>query len=289
MNILVTGAGGFLGKHIIERLPKHHHIYATSLNEGNVKQYDLTFIPNDRILTYDFSTFDLIINCAFPRAADGVGYANGIDFLNSLFQRVEENETCGFIDISSQSLYSFTRTEPATEETQLDLGAVYDVGKYCMELLVDASLKKHKRVHLRLASLIGAGFDQRIVNRFVKSVVAGENIVVNGGQQLFGFLDVRDCADAITTVVEHWNDVDTTGAVFNIGNTGAYTLQTIAETVAAVGTEFDYNAKVIVTEGSDEWKNTSLDATKFYRTFNWQPKYSLEDTTRAIYLQMTGK
>ena len=283
MKIFITGAGGFLGKHIIQELlkKKQYELVVTSLEQDGLE--DLDFVPNEDVPKYDFSTVDIIINCAFPRAADGKGYADGLKYLDTLYRAIEPHKDCGFIDISSQSLYSFQRTEAATEDTQLDLGAVYDVGKYCMELLADARLSDHKRVHLRLASLIGPKFDQRIINRFIKMVIAGQDITVTGGQQLFGFLDVRDCAEAICTVVENWDKVDTTGAVFNIGAEDSNSLSRIAEVAVKVGEEFGFTGTAINEITSDEWKNTSLDALKFYNYFDWKPKYRLEDTARSIY------
>ena len=286
MNVFISGAGGFLGKYIIRRImeTKQHIIYATSLYEQDLEEFrdDIIFVANEEVLKFDFSDIDIVVNCAFPRAADGFGYANGLDFLNELFRKIQPYKQCGIIDISSQSLYSYKRTEPANEETQKDLNAVYAVSKYCMEMLVDARCAGHKIVHLRLASLIGPKFDQRIINRFIKKVIANEDITVNGGEQLFGFLDVRDCADAINTVVEQWDRVNTDSQVFNVGAEDNNSLKTIAEVAIKVGKQYGYNLSKLILAESDEWINTSLDARKFYKFFNWKPKYKLESTAISI-------
>ena len=52
-----------------------------------------------------------------------------MEYLNELLQRIESHTGCGFIDISSQSVYSFTRQEPANEQTQRVLEAAYDVAR----------------------------------------------------------------------------------------------------------------------------------------------------------------
>lgn len=289
MKLFITGAGGFLGKYIIRKLlaQRKHFVYATSLLDTDLQEFweerDFIAVDNDAILDFDFSQIDVVINCAFPRAMDGAGFANGLDFLNELLKRIEPHTDCGFIDISSQSVYSFTRTEPATEQTQPVLEASYDVGKYCMEMLADARLKDHKRVHLRLASLIGPKFDQRLVNKFVKKVIAGEDIVLKGGKQLFGFLDVRDCADAICTVVNQWERVTTEGEIFNVGTDDSNSLLRIAEIAVELGKQYGLkNTNINLTE-TDDWSNTSLDSRKFYDFFQWRPKYRMEDSLNAIY------
>ncbi len=289
MNVFITGAGGFLGKYIIRNLLDNGacSVFATSLFDKDLQAFinmkGFHFVPNDSVLAFDFSEIDVVVNCAFPRAMDGAGFANGLDFLNELLKKIERHKNCGFIDISSQSVYSFTREEPATEQTQRVLEASYDVGKYCMEMLTDARLKDHKRVHLRLASLIGPKFDQRLVNKFVKKVIAGEDITLKGGKQLFGFLDVRDCAAAICKVVDKWNCVTDAGEVFNIGAEDSNSLLQIAEIVVAVGKEYGFEKAKIILDETDDWMNSSLDSTKFYDYFNWKPSYKMRDSVHKIY------
>ena len=288
MRVFITGAGGFLGKHIIRRFlaEEKNSIYATSLYDTDLQEFEnekqFFIVPNDDVLAFDFSQIDVVVNCAFPRAMDGAGFANGLDFLNQLLQRIEPHIGCGFIDISSQSVYSFTRQEPANEQTQRVLEAAYDVGKYCMEMLVDARLKEHKRIHLRLASLIGPQFDQRLVNKFVKKVIAGEDITLKGGKQLFGFLDVRDCADAICAVVDRWDRVTDAGEIFNIGAEDSNSLLKIAEIAVEVGKAFGYETTKIILNETDDWMNSSLDSRKFYDYFGWRPQYKMEASVLAI-------
>lgn len=287
MKVFITGAGGFLGKYIINSLNRtgHHTIYATSLYAKDLGDlvHSVIFVPNEAVLEFDFSAVDVVVNCAFPRAADGAGYANGLDYLNGLFRKIQPHTGCGIIDISSQSIYSFKRENPANEETPKVLDAVYSVSKYCMEMLVDARCEGHKIVHLRLASLIGPRFNQRIINRFINKVIAGEDIVVNGGNQLFGFLDVRDCADAVSTVVEQWNRLACTTHIYNVGAEESNSLMTIAETAVRIGREYGFDRSHVTVAASDEWINTSLDASRFFADFGWKPKYKLEDTARSIY------
>lgn len=287
MNILITGASGFLGRHIIASLVKEERnsIFATSLAFDGLECFNgkITFIPNNEILQFDFSKIDVVINCAFPRLADGKEFAEGIVFLNELIKKIQVYDSCGFIDISSQSVYSFSRKEPADENTQLDLAEKYEVGKYCIELLLDARLEKHKRIHLRLASLIGPFFEQRIVNRFIRNVISGNDIVINGGKQLFGFMDVRDCADAICRVINYWDSVDLFGQVFNLGPVASNSLLKIGETVLAIGKAMGFNKSKLIINESDEWINTSVNSSQFYHFFDWNPKHSLSDSISSIF------
>ena len=286
MKILITGAGGFLGTSIINRLvgAGTHIVYATSLHNSSLDKFKdmIHIVSNDSVFDFDFGTVDLVINCAFPRAMGGADFAKGLDYQNLLLQAISDYESCGFIDISSQSIYSYKRRTPASEKSEAELTEAYDVGKYCMEMLVDARLEDHKRVHLRIASLVGPGFDQRIVNKFIKKVIAGDDIEIVGGKQLFGFLDVRDCSDAICAVIDRWDKVNTSGDIYNVGAQDNCMLLDIAKKAVEVGKEFGYkNTKITVVE-SDVWQNSSVNASKFYQTFEWKPLYTLSDTIKTI-------
>ena len=94
MNVLITGATGFLGKYIIDRMLSKgsNMILATALSDEGLERFGnkISFIPNCEILDFNFSSVDLVVNCAFPRASDGIGYANGIGFLNELFHHIQQ-------------------------------------------------------------------------------------------------------------------------------------------------------------------------------------------------------
>ena len=69
---------------------------------------------------------------------------------------------------------------------------------------------------IRLASLIGPGFDIRVVSKFVKSAFENKTIKIVGGKQIFEFLDVRDAAGALISLISS-NDVKWS-PIYNLGN-----------------------------------------------------------------------
>lgn len=293
MNILVTGAGGFLGRYIVEQLiaEGHHNIYVTSLHTEKLENLNclhngLNIISNSEIFQYDYSNIDIVVNCAFPRLANGQEFAKGLDYINNLLVAIRPYINCGFIDISSQSVYSSSRQEAAKEDSVIELEERYETGKYCIEKLVDAYLYEHRRVHLRIASLIGPGFDQRIVNKFVKRVIDGEDISVVSGTQRFGFLDVRDCADAVCVVINKYENIRGEVNIFNIGAEVSYDILAIAQVVVEIGIELGYKKTVIKVAETVTYKNSDINSDKFYCSFGWVPKHVLRDTIHDIYYEM---
>lgn len=282
MKVLITGGGGFLGQHLISDVLAcgKHEVYAMSsqkevLNEkfgqsGHFKVVDS--VPGD---------LDVLISCAFPRNADGLSLANGLDYISALYKEAVCMNVKSVVNISSQSVYSSQRQTAADESEAVNLESKYAVGKYAVELLTNSIFSGIPHTNIRMASLIGVGFDQRITNKFVKQVVAGNDLRIVGGRQQYGFLDVRDAASAIIKVAladpAHWDEV------YNLGTDGAYTLEEIANCVVAVGARlFGKNASVQVGEEAP-WFGSALDSSRLKKQLGWEPKLSLEEIVCDIF------
>ena len=291
MTILLTGAGGFLGKHLLEVLlsqTDHSVIVLTSQGKNlcgmfPAEENRLTVVPTEQFTSLPFAEIDVLVNCAFPRNEDGTKMAEGLRFIAEILNAAVDGGVGAVINISSQSVYSQQRTEPAAEDTPLNLEGKYAVGKYAAELLTNTLCAAIPHTNLRLASLIGAGFDQRVPNKLIAKALAGEELKVLTGSQYYGFLDVRDAADAITAVINS-NPV-TWAKVCNLGTNDAYTLENIAKQVVEVYNQ-KFSANITYrTEPSDKPFNSSLNCRKFNETFHWSPRHPLHDTIRWIFEQ----
>ena len=82
---------------------------------------------------------------------------------------------------------------PATEETSLNLETKYAVGKYATELLVNKICRNIPHTNLRMASLIGEGFEQRITNKLVAKAILGGDLDIIGGETTIWLLKCRGC------------------------------------------------------------------------------------------------
>ena len=286
--IVITGASGFLGSHLVERLKEdpQYEVYALSSKPDELENYlggeNVVYVyKND--LRAEMLKDSIVINCAYPRNSTGTVVADGLRYIQKVFESAVESETKAIINISSQSVYSQQRTEAATEETPACLESPYAVGKYAVELMLESICKGSKISYtsLRMASLIGPGFDQRIVNRFVKQALETGKLTVKKNQQRFGFFDVEDAVSGILamlgTVEKDWKPV------YNLGRNESYTLLEIAETVKVVVARYKTGnlVDVIVNDG-DETSNTALFCSRFSKDFNYEAMCSLEDSIHSI-------
>ena len=287
MKILITGAGGFLGTEIVRQFvsQKNIQIIAFSTQKRKIERLiDNTknFSVFDRNAIFDMdavlSNVDVLINCAFPRNVDGIQMADGLRYISKLLETAVAGGVKSVINISSQSVYSQFRMEPATEDTELNLESKYAVGKYATELMTNSICGSIPHTNIRMASLIGIGFDQRLVNQFVKQVLAGNNICIKGGKQLFGFLDVRDAASAIIAVAggKNWKEV------YNLGPEKSFSLLEIANCVQETINDAGYAKTEIELFETDDWQNSGLNSMAFKMQFGWRERYRLEDTIVSI-------
>ena len=279
--IIISGASGFLGTNIIRRAQKEGlGIIAITLPgelQGIVKTVN---IQDFLIKGFEFASDDVFINCLFPTNADGSKMADGLD---KHFKVISKAHQCGvkaFVNISSQSVYAAKRKNPATEDDPLCLESPYAVGKGCSEQFVNEVFFGIPHTNIRLSSLLGIGYDQRIVNRMVIQALRGEELKVIGGMQRYGFLDVRDAAEALVKMSQSntalWKDT------YNLGRKESYSLVDVTECICTeVKRLTDQDTRYIILEGED-YRNSAIDPSRFMADFGWNPTYSLSQTTADI-------
>lgn len=288
IKVLITGGSGFLGRSLLAYGNGGcQYIVATSRKDTLQSLFrdrnDVHVIDNSELWSQDWQKIDVLLNCAFPRNTNGIQMAAGLRFLEKLFCSAVDGGVGAIINISSQSVYSPVRASAATEDSELDLQSNYAVGKYAVELMLDGICRKIPHTNLRMASLIGAGFDQRITNKLVDRVLNGQNIQIVKGDQLFGFMDVRDAVSGIERILksnpEHWRNV------YNFGIRGGYTLDEIAKEICRVGylycgkdVQYSYADSGTVATG-----NSALDCSLFEQSFYWCPARTLADTLIWIF------
>ena len=177
-------------------------------------------------------------------------------------------------------MYPSKRKSPAKETDDLSLETPYAVGKYSSELFVNHVFKDIPHTNVRMASLLGVGYDQRIVNRMIDKALQGETLNVVGGMQRYGFLDVRDAASALICL--SLSDETKWKEIYNVGCNNCYTLIDVVNTIVSeMKIKTDFDCKYNVSEGLDE-RNSSLDASLFMSDISWNPSISLSETTADI-------
>jgi nucleoside-diphosphate-sugar epimerase len=285
MKLLISGAGGFLGQTLLSLLAARadvNSVIALDLKIDNIKEYKdnpkFFLLLNDDFLSQDlFLEGYTLINLAFARSQDFDLVKNSCEWTFNLLHKFEKNGGKRVVNISSQSIYDPLRTEPAKETDLPMLNELYDMGKYYIEKWVEEFCKKHNAdfINLRLASIVGPSFSQRITTRLVTTAIKNKEISINLNGQIFSYTHVRDMSDAIISTCRiadsQWNQT------YNVGSTEVYTIENIAHSIADTIGKYGITLKVNLVPSESNRRNSSLDSSCFQKVSGWRAKYSLND------------
>lgn len=291
MNVIITGAGGFLGQTLIWKLSnyKEFNIYAFTSQykklENELDYYsNLSVYDNRALITgnFSFSNRDVLVNCAFPRVTRGEQFAIGMKYIQETLSAAVRQGIGAVINISSQSVYNQQRESEAFENDPVSLDSIYATGKYATELLTEIICSNCFFCNIRMASLIGPNFEQRVTNKMIDKALETGKICVQNNKQYFGFLDVEDAANGILNIIkcpfEKWHQV------YNLGSQKSYSLLEIATTISNV-IENTINQKVeieVINNAADVKLNTSLNSTLIQKSTGYQPLIPLDESIKRI-------
>ena len=283
---IISGAGGFLGSNLVEYCLKEGYCVVAISSQKNKLIRKFGQYPGFEV----FSTTELekvywekgdsFINCAFPRNADSIQLPKGMDAVSKLLESAVRGKVKSIINISSQSVYSSQRKFPAKEADELCLENKYAIGKYSMELLTNALCRKIPHTNLRMASLIGPEFDQRVTNKMIDIALKSGKLMVKKNAQKFGFLDINDAISAIILLLrqnpKYWKEI------YNVGTDHTYSLLEIAESVKnTIYLKTGRNIEIEI-EADEKELNTALDCSRLYKDTGFSPFVSLDNSVLYI-------
>lgn len=285
--IVITGAGGFLGTALLQRLAAQADVEVTAFTfdfererETFVRAENIVPLDNSEAADFDYSQTDVLINCAFPRNAESAVIANGLSFIADVIRKAAADKIGSLINISSQSVYNPMREKPASEEDALYLETKYAVGKYASELLTNTLCADIPHTNIRMASLIGPAFDQRVTNKMVTAALETGKLRIVDNQQYFGYIDIEDAVSGILSLLtipaSGWH------AVYNLGDTRTYTLKDIAETIVSVFRSEQGKQIEIEVAADDKILNSALDGALLRNHTGFAPGITLEESISRI-------
>ena len=252
MNILVTGATGFLGKHLVKKLQSlNHNIFICNTKIGNLK--DLNKLKNH----FKTIKFDYIFHlAAVTKAGDYCLKHPGNQWLEN--QIINTNLLTYWADEQYQAKLICMGTSCSyapkifmTEENYL-LGEpepslyTYAMTKRMLLLGLQAIEKEFglKWLYFIPSTLYGPGFeldDSHFIFDFIRNCYNaknhGEKFVVWGdGNQRRELIYVEDAVDAMVDLLEEENQI------FNLGSGQDYSINEFAQKVCEI---YDYDFKLV--------------------------------------------
>lgn len=290
--VLISGSSGLLGTELIKQLTvddTFNIVAMTSKVEILQEKYNNTKVKVVSNKTWkkeiikENMTVDIFLNCAFPRSSKPEELAQGIPFTEQIVKDTIYLKIKNFINISSQSVYTQKDKEDVTETSAVQPESLYGMTKFACERVVSLLCDHHgiNYSNIRLASLTGFDFDVRMTNRFVKSIVNGEQITINGGQQKISYLEVRDAARALILMMksnsENWKPI------YNLGNEESFTLLSLVKTIEEESQKYKIDDVHIEVKDGDSNYNNLMENQLFYQQFKFKPEYDLNKMINELF------
>lgn len=291
MNVLITGATGLVATELTVKLlaESDYSLILLSRNPTELAQRyrahagRIKCMTLDELLGSDDCDVDVCVHTAFARSADGGDIAESLNYLTKLVGRLKRSKLTRFINISSQSVYGNDYQPPAAELAPVRPGYLYAMAKFSTELICAQAFENTgiKVVNVRLSSVCE---NARFMRIFVQNLLEGKPIVVTAPAQTVSFIDVRDVASALKRVIEVSDAVGT----YNLGSGQYYSIKHVAEIICEMAARhYSVSLPELIIDDKGTCTSIGMDITKFSRTFDWRPVYSLENMVDSLFSMLT--
>ncbi len=295
--ILVTGAAGFIGSHLVERLLNEGHLVTgidnfdpfysketklQNLKEANKNKYfkfiELDIRNYNALRTELKESFDAIAHLAAkagvrPSIIDPIGYQEtNVYGTQNLLEFAKERSIQQFVYASSSSVYGINPNVPWKEsDCVLNPISPYASSKISGELLghVYSHIHKIRFIGLRLFTVYGPRQRPDLaIHKFVKCGIEGKPIPFYGDgttKRDYTFVD-----DIVYGLIAALYYKDSSYEIINLGNHHNISL---SELVKIIQTKL--NKELIIErlpKQPGDVEQTFADITKAKKLLNWEPK-----------------
>ena len=290
--ILVTGAAGFIGSHLVDRLlaDGHEVVAVDNFSTGRMENL-LQHAGNARLTIHrgDVSQYDMIapwfekIEWVFHLAALAdivpsireplVYHRANVDGTAAVLEASRRAGVARFVYTASSSCYGLPDVFPTPETAPIRPMYPYaltkNLGEQCM---MHWQQTYHLPcVALRLFNVYGprsrtSGTYGAVFGVFLAQKLAGKPLTVVGdGAQTRDFTFVTDVVAAFVRAAES----DVTGEIFNVGSGGTYSINRLVELLQAEA--------IHIPKRPGEPDCTFADTSKIARELGWRPRVSFEE------------
>jgi UDP-glucose 4-epimerase len=294
MRILVTGASGFVGSHLVRKLLAHIHSVVALLRDPS-KAYRLSdCIDKIQIVRGSLEETDELeavlksagVDAAYHLAWEGVtaGSRNDISQITgnvlgslSLWNLLHQTGCGTFISTGSQAEYGISQSALSEKSPTFPVTA-YGSAKLALGVLLRqlCATANMRFVWLRIFSLYGPSDDPRhMVPALIDALMKGRKPSLTAGEQRWDFLYVLDAVEALYACLQN--------PVCGVFNLGSGTTCVLREFIAKVRDHIDPSLQLGFGEMAyrpDQVMHLEADISALCEVTGWEPEIGLDEGIR---------
>jgi UDP-glucose 4-epimerase len=297
MNMLVLGGNGFIGSHLVDLLLRNHHFVRVVdklperfRNPLEGVDYRIIHFDDKAELAESLTNIDIVYHCISTTVPSTSSNDPVFDIQSnlvnsvSLFNMMIKAEIKRIVFLSSGgTVYGNPSEIPTHENHPLRPISSYGIVKVAIEnyLSMYETLYHMKPVILRASNPYGprqGHFQtQGVISTFLKSIKSNKELVVWGtGDVVRDYIYIDDLVQFC-----YQASISDTCGVFNVGSGRGACINEIIDIISQV-TNITAKTKYYPKRIFDV-QRIILDISKASETFQWTPKYSLEEGIRCVW------
>jgi len=297
--ILVTGAGGFIGSHLVERCAENGYdvkAFVRYNSRNNWGWLEKTKIKNEsEVLTGDIRDYDSVYNAL--KGCDSVfhlgaligipySYVSPLAYIKTnivgtynILQAAKEKDLDNIIVTSTSETYGTAQQIPIDENHPLVGQSPYSASKIAADQI---ALSYHKSFDLpvKIARPFNTYGPRQSARAMIPTIVTQ---ILNGKKEIYlgntePTRDLTFIDDTVTGFLEIYNCKELIGSVTNIGMNEEISVKELANIIAELmASKISINTdKQRVRPGNSEVERLRCDNSKLMKYTSWKPKYNLE-------------
>jgi nucleoside-diphosphate-sugar epimerase len=309
---VVTGASGFIGSHLVERLVQRGYFVRAlghsnsesrvgnlgSLDPATLQRVDVRLIDILDIseLEAAFDGADVVFHLAaqisvpYSFRAPSLFIQTNVSGTLNVLQASVHQRVRRVVVISSSEVYGGTVPTPMPESQELQARSPYAASKIGAEKLAEAYWHTFQLgvVALRPFNTFGPRQSARaVIPWIVSQALASDTIVLGNVEAARDLVYITDTTDGMIAAAEV---PDVEGMVFNLATGQAFTVR---ELVSRVGTQLGRDLVIahdaeLAREKSREVWTLIGDASRAADRLNWRPRVSIDEGISHVIAYMRG-